>query len=154
MSYRLTLLGERIRKLIIAFATGIAVSILGLWVGFSNRYICELSDAWKIFAGWFPIMIIILGIITSNSDKRYAKLMSEHKITESLINDVIICSIIILLTAFFLFIHGLWATPPTEWTFICTTFAIATVCILVQVSLQIFKVSKCIAQAESNCKEE
>ena len=154
MSYRLTLLGERIKKLIIAFAIGIVASILGLWIGFNDRYIFELSGAWKIFAGWFPIIIIILEIITSNSDKRYAKLMSEHKITESLINDVIICSIIILLTAFLLFIHGLWVTPPTEWTFICTTFAIATVCILIQVSLQIFKVSKHIAQAESDHKEE
>ena len=145
----MTLLGGRIVCLLAAIAAGIVVAVIGANIGFNSAYIRELSSAWKIFAGWFPVIIIILGLITSNSDKEFIKAIAKHGLAAWLIDDVIICAFFILFSSVSLFLHSL-SSPPFWGTFACTVIAVATIIILIRISWQIFKVAKHIAIVESN----
>ena len=127
----------------------IAIAIIGHTYGFSHRYIVILSSTWEIFAGWFPVVIIILGIITSNSDKKFIKIISEHGQAAWLINNVATCAISILFTAVSLFFYCIFIPPPLWATVGCSVAAMFTVYILTRVSIQIFVAAKNIVKVES-----
>ena len=139
----------RIKKFVTALAIGCLAGGFGHWKGFSLEYINELSSAWKIFAGWFPVIVIILGLIMTNSDKKFIKKMSDHDLSAWLIEDVGICAILILCTSVLLFFHSVSFLPYPWGTTICTVAAVATVYLLAHVSWTVFKVAKYVAEVEA-----
>ena len=150
MSYRLTRLGGRYRDIVISLAIGFVAAIAAHF-GFCNskEYIETLSSAWRVFAAWFPIVIIILSLIASNSDKEFVKILYTKGSVEWLIDDVAICALFILLTTICLFVHGALNPPPVFWTFICTMATVATIFIFALMSRKIFYFAKYIARFES-----
>ena len=152
MSYRLALLGGRIASVVISLAIGVFLAIVGWLLESAGNppYVAALGSAWKIFAGWFPIVIIILSLIASNSNKKFVKIAAQKGLVEWLIDDVAICAIFILATTVLLFIYASLGASSTFGTFVCTTMVVATVCLFAYISWSIFTFAKCIAEVEAD----
>ena len=138
----------RIKNFVTALVIGCLAGGFGHWKGFSPEYIDELSSAWKIFAGWFPVIVIILGLIMTNSDKKFIKKMSDYNLSAWLIEDVGICAILILCTSVLLFFHSVSFLPCSWGTTICTVAVVVTLYFLVHISWTIFKIAKYVAAEE------
>ena len=134
----------------IAAIVGIAAAVI------ARYYLCDqhaykeaLSTAWRVFAGWLPMMMVILSLLVSNSDKRLMKEASRTGIFRWLIIDVAISTIAVLLTTIFLFIHTATAESSALWTGFCTAMATATIVLFAFMSWNIFVLARLIAEVES-----
>ena len=119
-------IGGQHRDIIVALALGFVAAIVVYFYN-SEKYLTTLSSLWGVFAVWFPLVIIILALTASNTDK-----------VGRLADDVAICASFILFTTLFLFIHGALNNPPVFWTLICTMATVATVFIFALMSWKIF----------------
>ena len=155
MSLSLSRQSGRVRDLLVCLSVGLIFGFLTQHYftmddgTYSQSYKDMLSNVWLVFAGWVPMMVLILSLLISNSERALIKVLSATGALPFFINNIVICGGLILTAAVFLFVHEVIDNPGASYTFICTTITATTISYFVLIFYLIALIGKNLHKADN-----
>ena len=155
MSISLGRQSGRVRDLLVCLSVGLVFGFLAqhyFTMGngtYLPSYKDLLSDVWVAFASWVPMMVLILSILISNSERALIKVLSKTGALPFFINNIVLCMGLILIAVVFLSVHKVIENPSALYTFLCTTITATTISYFILIFYLIALIAKNLHRADN-----